>query len=267
MNNLDTQLSRLDTAYANMQNPDGDETAELRFYETFCDCVLTVLIVEDEAQDKIQFDIFETSQGALVLAFDSEDRMAEFIEKPTGFINMPGRELLQMLSDQQLGIGLNLAVAPSSQILEKATLDWVRDVIGSESMVKMDKISSLKPATNISPSLSQNLAMRLQAFYGFVESVLICDVTYEDGYAGTAFFVLNCDPDTEANLFAMLMETQRFSSRDDSEIAIQFIQTNSPNIDDIRAVAQEVKPLPRSAKSISTPKAPGRDPAKPPKLR
>ena len=255
-------FSRMDKTYARMQAAPNSDAAGLRFYEAFCDTNLHVLVNAD-----LSLQIFETSQGKLILAFDTEERMAEFVEQPTEFIKMPGRELVTQLKETDIGIGLNLNVAPTSQILTPEILDWVSALLSVDSTLMVDQVAGFSADCQLSDDDRTALTDRLVNFTGVVKAAYICGVTYADGATADALFFIDCDQDIEADLFTAMIETQKFAMDSSADLAIKFISSDSPALPEIQRHGHQLHiPAPIVTPTFQ-PSAPGMDPNKPPKLR
>ena len=256
------QMSRMDKTYAHMLASPESDTAGLRFYEAFCDTNLSVLVNAD-----LSMQVFETSQGKIILAFDTEERVAEFVDQPTEFIKMPGRELVTQLRGTDTGIGLNLNVAPTSQILTPEILAWISELLSVDSTLLVDQVAGFSADCQLSAEDRTALTDRLANFAGRVEAAYLCGVTYTDGAMADALFIVDCDPTIEADLFTAMIETQKFAKEDVADLAIKFISSSSPALLEIRRHGDELH-LPKPIVTPAfQPTAPGMDPDKPPKLR
>ena len=108
-------MTPLDQAHAAMLS--GDEAEARQFYRVLADTAL-VLLLEGEAEgDAIRPLVFELTDGPVLLAFDSEDRLAGFQDGPAPYASLPGRVIAGLLKGQGIGLGVNLGVGASEMML------------------------------------------------------------------------------------------------------------------------------------------------------
>ena len=79
----------LDAAQASM---DDSDQARLAFFQQFAESEL-FLLLDDKAEDQSAPLLFETSEGAFVLVFDTEERLAGFADGPVPYAALPGRAI------------------------------------------------------------------------------------------------------------------------------------------------------------------------------
>ncbi len=72
---------------------------------------------KEAEDDKIAPEVFDLSDHRFVLVFDTEARLSEFVGKPAPYAALSGRIIASMLADQEIGLGVNLEVAPSSILI------------------------------------------------------------------------------------------------------------------------------------------------------
>ena len=120
-----TDPTPLDTAHAAMEAAPGDDAARLRFYERLADCELFLLLTEEAQGDNLSPEVFDLADESFVLVFDREDRLARFVGKPAPYAALSGRVVTALLSDQGIGMGVNLDVAPSSILIPPQAVTWL----------------------------------------------------------------------------------------------------------------------------------------------
>ena len=120
----------LDHAHAAMQADLGDDAARLRFYERLADGELFLLLKEEAVGESLNLELFELDKDAFVLVFDREDRLAAFAEGPAPYGALPGRVIAEMLAGQNIGLGVNLGVAPSSILIPAEAMSWLAETPG-----------------------------------------------------------------------------------------------------------------------------------------
>lgn len=118
-----------------------------------------------------------------LLLFDSEERLAAFIEEPTAFVALPGRAYFEMLAGQDAQIGLNLEVAPSSTLFGVETVSAVGEILsGVAEEVSLDPGAPLiVSAPSAAPSgLVGAIAARLNASRAVAAEAWLATVSTED---------------------------------------------------------------------------------------
>jgi len=121
----------LDHAYAQMQADPDAQMLRLRFYDRLLGAELFVLLERPMAagQDRIEPKILTSEGVSFVLAFDREERLSQFVDGTEApYAALTGRALAKMLAPQDIGLGLNLGVAPSEILLDGAAMIWLRDI-------------------------------------------------------------------------------------------------------------------------------------------
>ena len=93
-------MTELDTAYDLMAG--GDEAAGLRFYRALADATLFIVLEREAEGEVIAPRVFDLESGPVILAFDSEERLASLGPDPVPYAALPGR----IVAQQMLGQGL-----------------------------------------------------------------------------------------------------------------------------------------------------------------
>ena len=119
-------MTELDRAYEGFES---DDAARLRFFSALADAELYVLLDSEPSGDDISPRLFPVEDTQVVLAFDTQERLAEFAKEAVPYVALPGRIIAQLLSDAGLGLGLNLDVATSSTLLPTEALRWLVDTL------------------------------------------------------------------------------------------------------------------------------------------
>ena len=120
----------IDRAHARMQAAPEDDTARLGFFERLADSELFLMLDESDTTGQTPR-LFETSEGAFVLAFDTEERLATFAGAPAAYAALSGRGAARMLAGQGVGIALNPEVAPSAMLIPAEAMDWLTGLLAN----------------------------------------------------------------------------------------------------------------------------------------
>ncbi len=256
----------LDLAYAAADaNPERDG-ARLGFYARLADGELFVLLAREAVGGDIAPRVFDLTDGPVVLAFDTEARLAGFSGGVAPYAALPGRVLASQLKGKGIGLGVNLGVAPSSMLLPPEALDWLAmalDTVLEEIEARPVEFSAPKGLPEV---LITALDAKLAKAGGLASAVLLAGVVYEGGRRGHVLGYLDAKPGAEAALARAASEALVFSGIEAGEMDVVFLASAAPvTVAMARvalrfdlAVAQEVR---------HGPGAPGKDPARPPILR
>ena len=144
-----TETTALDTAHAAMQAAPQDDTARLRFFERLADSELFLMLTEEAQGENISPEVFDVADGQFVLAFDREDRLAQFASRPVPYVALSGRVLSSMLAGQGIGLGLNLEVAPSSMLIPSEALGWLATTLQHAPEEVHEKLSEFLPPAGL----------------------------------------------------------------------------------------------------------------------
>ena len=257
-------MTPLDTAHAAMAADTDSDAKRLTFYGQLAGSELHLLLSKPPDDDDLAPEVFETGDGPMVLAFDTEDRLTAFTGAETDHAILSGRKLAGLLAGQGVGLGLNLDVAPSAMLLPASAVNWLHRTLGARPDAVDAIPSDLSAPAQLPDALIQALDARLAAAAGLARQAYLAAVTYDDGRKGHLLAVVDAAPGAQAALAETVSEALIFSGLDAGELDVTFVARS----DQIAAKLAKVGlrfDLPQPAKIV--PVAPGSDPAKPPKLR
>lgn len=254
-------MTPLDQAHAEMEQ---SETARLKFYERLADAELFLLLDEEPQGDRITPRLFPVEDINLVLAFDREERLAEFAgEAP--YAALSGRVLAGMLAGQSLGLGLNLEVAPSAIILPAEAMVWLYETLGAAPDDFEGQPIELRAPSGLPESLITGLDTKLALAAGRARCAYLAAVTYEGGAQSHILAFIDPLPGAETALAQAVNEALVFSGIDAGMLDVAFFKS-SEVISGQLAKAGLRFDLPEPPRP-DAPSAPGLDPQRPPKLR
>ena len=257
----------LDRAHAAMIAAPDDARARLAYYHRLADTELILMLQSEPRGDQIDPAIFALDQGRFVLAFDTEERLAAFSDAPVPYAALPGRVIVASLATQQVGMGLNLGVAPSAFLMPAAALDWLADALS-----RTPVIGAGRPKTYFPPSitgLGRAIADKLAGLGTLATTGWLAGAEHGDGRTGHVVVVQDASPAAEAALAKAVGEAILFSTADPAGIELLFLTTAQIAAEGLTRVAEPIEiSLPAKAATVRPPPAaPGSDPAKPPILR
>lgn len=254
----------LDRAHAAMEAAPEDDAARLRFFERLADAELLVMLVAEADGDTIDPETFEIEGGPVILAFDREDRLAEFAGRIVPYAALSGRALAGMLAGQGLGLGLNLGVAPSSILLPAGAMTWLVETLANRPAEVTERPVELERPGSLPEVLLSALDAKLPAGEGLASHAYLAGATYEGGRRGHVLAFVDALEGAEGNLAQAVGEALIFSGLDAGELDVCFLSSSDPLADRLARVALRFD-IPQPADS--RPAAPGTDPDRPPRLR
>ncbi|SNR47298.1 SseB family protein [Puniceibacterium sediminis] len=257
----------LDAAHAAMEAAPEDSSARLKFYERLADGELFLLLAQEPTGDNVTPELFEVSDSRFVLVFDREDRLTAFTSRAAAYAALSGRAIAGMLAGQDIGLGLNLEVAPSSILIPASAVDWLAQTLGEG-----PEESEARPVEVLTPkglpdSLITALDTKLGLAAGLARKAYLAAVIYDDESRGHLLGLTGTAPGAEAALARAVNEALVFSGIEAGALDVVFLADSDPLTAKLARVGLRFDlPQPSSA-NIQTPSAPGSDPKKPPILR
>ena len=254
-------MTALDAAQAQVEA--GGDTARPGFYRVLADTELFVLLSREAEAEVVTPRVFDLDDGPMVLAFDSEERLAMLDSGPVPYACLPGRVLAPLLAGQGLALGLNLGCGVASEmVLPVAALQWLADML-TPNVTLAGPGAALQAPGPADVALARHLfATAPAAWAGQAQAARL----YGRG-AGLALLVAGAAPEVQGALAVSLAEMFRFADMDGRPVDVGFAEV-LPETGVLlpwpEAVAGTVG---EDANSGTPPTGPGMDPAKPPYLR
>jgi len=260
-----TDPTPLDTAHAAMQSTRGDAARRLRFFERLADSEL-FLLLETEAQgDSINPEVFEVDGAKYILAFDREERLAEFAKGVAYHATMSGRVAARMLAGQGVGLALNLGVAPSSILIPSDAMAWLGEILDeTPEEIRARPVAFSAPA-GIPETLLSALDSKLAIAAGLAKTAYLVAVTYKGGNSAHMLAIIDALPKAEGALAKAVSEAVSFSGFE-TPLDVAFFAGDDPLCSTLQKAGLRFD-LPERTLATDNPAAPGRDPEKPPILR
>jgi len=253
----------LDLAYVAMQENDALAPA---FYETFLETELFLLLESEAEGDEAQPMVMDTSDGALVLVFDLEERMAAFNETVSDYVALSGRRIARMLAGQGASIGLNLGDAVSAMVLPADAVDWLAKAALDESEAVEAKPLEIGKPVGVPEALIGALDGKLANMAGVVAAAHLVSVRYEGGEAGHMLALVNVPEAAKDGVSEALSEALRFSGIEAGQLDLAFLAPEDPHLQSFVRVGLGFEIPDLILPSAPAPLAPGMDPDKPPIL-
>ncbi|WP_281981312.1 SseB family protein [Thalassorhabdomicrobium marinisediminis] len=262
----ETEITEIDRAHGAMAANDEDDIARLRFYERLAESEVFLLLEKEAEGDRITPATFAVEDQSYVLIFDREARMSEFYGKDIApYAALSGRAMAQMLEGQNMGMALNMGVAPSAMLIPAEAVDWLAQTLGRDPEEVEGQITELTPPRGLPDSLLQALDRKLATAAGLAVEAYLCGVTYEGGGRGHMLAFVGTIEGAEAALTAAVNEALVFSGIDAGMLDVAHLEGGDPVSERIAKVGLRFD-LPTPQMPSQPGANPGMDPAKPPKL-
>lgn len=262
-------MTPLDTAHAAMLEAPDDDTARLRFFAQVADTPLLLLLTSEAQGDSLEPLVFPLETGPVVLAFDTDDRLAAFTGAPSPYAEIPGRVIAALLAGQGIGLGLNLGVAPCSFLIGAEGVDWLSETLAQGPSEAEERPLSFHAPQGLPEGLLTALDSKLARAGGLAQAAFLAGVVYDGGRRGHLLAFVDAATGAEAALARAAGEALTFSGIEAGEMDVVFLAGADPALLPLTRVALRfdlVSSVPVTPPP-STPPAPGSDPERPPRLR
>lgn len=260
-------MTELDRAQAAMA--DGSEAAARQFYRVLADATVLLLLDHEPTGERINPRVFDLADGPVVLAFDTDERLAGFADGPLPYAALPGRIIAQHLAGQGVSLGLNLGTGAASEVmLPPEALTWLAEMLDTNAVVLQATPEAFYPPRGLPAGLADALTFTLNGAAGLALAALLVQVRYSNGQRGHMLAVIDAAEPAQAPLARALAEALRFSGVDAGELDVTFLASSDAIVARI-ALAADVFAVPPVETTPDRPERtpPGSNPDQPPNLR
>ncbi len=260
-------MTPLDTAQSAMDAAPEDTTKRRAFYERVADSELFLVLETEATNDKIQPALFPVEDEHYALVFDTEERWSEFTQTPAPFLAAAGRELTAMLAGQNIGLGINLAVAPSSMLLPANAVDWLHQTLGAAPEATEATPSAIYPPGQLPETLITALDTKLATMAGLAKFAYLAEIEYENRPRTHVMAFIDAIPDAEPAIASAISEALTFSGVEAGSLDVIFLNATNKLSGALakNGLRFDLPELPKQ--QTLTIEAPGSNPDKPPILR
>lgn len=261
-------ISELDALHAAMQA--GGEAEGLAFYRALADAELFVLL-EAEAEGEVMTPrVFDLAEGTVLLAFDSEERLAGFADGPLPYAALPGRVIAGQMVRQgpgfgiRLSLGLNLGSGAASEVvLPPEAMDWLMQMLNQpEPEARNEVILGFE-----APVVPQALLQALPAALTGASRAYLVGVRYKGGRRDQLLALTGVNARAEAKVARAVNEALAFSGIEAGALDLAFVTAGDAVFKRMEGVALIIAPLSKPEAPRAEQAARGRDGGRPPKLR
>jgi len=257
----------LDLAHAAMAAAPADDAARLRFYERLADAELFLMLAAEAEGEQISPELFETPDGAFVLVFDREERLAQFAGKPVPYAALSGRVIAQMLAGQGIGLGLNLEVAPSAILIPAEAVGWLHQTLGHAPEEVEAGVTEFTAPKGLPEALLTALDAKLATAGGLAAAAYLAGVRYAGGGQGHLLGFVGAKEAAQPSLAKAASEALTFSGIEAGAMDVAFFEAEDPVAASLARVGLRFDlPQPKAPQEYK-PAKPGSDPASPPRLK
>jgi hypothetical protein len=250
-----------DLAHRALQQDPESESSRLRLHERILDAELLLLLADEAAGDALRPEIYEVADGRFALAFDRDERLAEFVGAPAPFVALSGRQLVTLLAGQGVGLAMNLG-SDSAALLPPQAVDWMARMVADIPEEEEAHVAAVRPPAHVPQPLLDALGPKLAAMAGVVEAAHLVEARH--GAEFGLMLVLSGVPALARDGAVQgVAEAVRFAAVELS-LDVTFLDPGDPGFDAVVRVGVAFEPPPDTRPALS---APGSDPARPPKLR
>lgn len=257
----------LDQAHAVMEQNPEDGSARLQFYERLADSELFLMLGAEAEGGQISPELLETPEGTFVMAFDTEERLAEFSGREIHFAALSGRGLVEMLAGQEIGLGLNLNVAPSEFLLPPEAISWLQETLETAPDEVEAQVEELLPPKGLPDILLKSLDQKLATAGGLANSAYLVALRYEGGGSGHLLGFVDAEKPAQNALAKAVSEALVFSGIEAGVLDVGFFQASDPVVQSLARVGLKFDLPQPEAPKIYQPEIPGSNPEKPPRLK
>ena len=255
----------LDVAHAAMAGAPDDSAARLAFHARLVEAELFLLLAEEPSGNDLTPKVFALEDGPVILAFDTEARLAAFANGAVPYAAAAGRSLVSMLAGQGVGLGVNFDVAPSAQLVTPEVIDWLAATLADAPQEISARPDRLYPPS-VPPALVTALDARLARAAGLARTAWLAGVTHADGTEGHLLVVVDPAPGAETSLARALAEAAGLAGVDQAgPLDVVFLAEGDPLVARLARVGLRFD-LPQAVRPAK-PAPPGSDPNRPPRLR
>ena len=255
----------LDAAHAAMAADPDDDAARLRYYARLADTEMFLLLEAEAAGGTLAPRVFPLDDGPVVLAFDSEERLAAFAAGPAPYAALPGRVIAAQLAGQGIGLGVNLG-AGAAMLLPAEAMGWLAALLDRAPQTAAARPRAVHPPGALPEALMAALETKLARAWGLAAGAVLAGVEYDDGRRGHLLAFLGAAPGAEAALARAAGEALTFSGLDAGEMDVAFLDRADPVAAAMGRVGVAIAlPAPPTPAAPAAPRPPGMD--APPRLR
>ncbi|MGB0411755.1 MAG: hypothetical protein ACPGFA_09225 [Pikeienuella sp.] len=230
-----TTETPLDRAWSLATDETAGEGGMARFYDVFAATELFLLIdpasldggaaTGGRAPQPILFPVDEIDTA---LVFDTEARLADFMEDGAAHLTLSGRAVIEMFAGKNVQLGVNLGDAPSATILPTEAIEWASSALRQPIEAELDKSVTLTLPRGVLPTLLTALDAKLAGMGAVVAEAWLCGTGGGRRSEGLILCLVMRVAGAEHAAVAALAETARFAGGDKAAFDIAVLASEAP---------------------------------------
>ena len=260
-------MSVIDAAHAAMEASPEDTSKRMKFYERVADSELFLVLEAEPSGDNAVPSLFEVEADTYALVFDSAERLTEFTQAPTPYLAASGRQITAMLAGQGIGLGVNLAVAPSSMLLPASAVEWLHQTLGAAPQAQQATPSAVYGPGSVPEALIAALDTKLASMSGLARCAYLAEMDYENRPRTHVLAFVDAVPAAEPAMAGAVSEALTFSGVEAGSLDVIFLAAQNPLSAALAKHGLRFDLPEPVAEPVRVVGAPGSDPDKPPILR
>ena len=249
----------IDLAHRAQAEDPEDAALRLRLYERVLDAEL-LLVLADAPEGRTSAPLtLDLAEGPFVLAFDRDDRLADFIGEPAPFAVLSGRQAVARWPGAGSGSPSTSGRPPRRCSTPRRSTGWREWRRTRRSRRRRGPAASTAPG--VPAALLSALGPKLAAMADRLAGAHLVEAHYPDASAHLLLLLAGTPEPDRPGMAAAIAEAVRFSGPEGVALDVAFLEPGDPR----HAAAERVgirldlpRPPPRPG--------PGMDPARPPRL-
>ncbi len=260
-------VTPIDQAHGAMQADESNVAARMGFYERLVDAEVFLLLKCEPVGDKISPSLFKVGGAEIALIFDREERLAGFAKATVPYIAMSGRAVVNLFTSQNIGLGLNLDVAPSSFVIPPNAVEWIGHMLAAKTTVQQEIPVEIYTPDDLPKTVISALTSKLVLAVKIAQQAFLMRAVYASGQNGFLLAFVDVVAGAQPALVQAISEAVAFSGYDANPIDVAFFKATDPICQkfDRSALRIDLRPPIQDSPSMAQ-SAPGMNPDKPPKL-
>lgn len=260
-------MTPIDAAHAAMENDPDTDMPRLAFYQRLAETELFLILDCEAAGGVAEPRVLQLSTGPVVTVFDTEERLADFAGAEAAYLALPGRQLVRMLAEQGVALGLNLGVAHSAFLMPPDAVDWLAALLSEAPREVGGQVREVTVPHALPEALLTALDRKLARAGGLAACAYLAGVVHDDGQPGHLLALIDAEEGARTALAAEIGEALVFSGLDAGELDVAFFAASDPVSARLAKVGLRFDLPEPPAVPVHAPTAPGMDPDRPPRLR
>lgn len=258
-------MTPLDQALAAMV-ADPEVEGLRRAYFDRLSIVELFLLLEAEPEsdeDTVNPRVFPLEDGPVVLAFDTEQRLADFAGEAF-YLGLRGAELIELVASSRLGLGINFGTDGSEFMMAPEDAAWLSTRLAGQTRQVTGPLSRLeRPAAN--EELLTALDARLATAGGVLREAILVGAAAPSGPPGLVLVLVDIGEADAAQLSRSISQALAVLGQD-VQLDVTALAHSDPRLGKIRQLGLAFSvPEPEPETPVER-LGPGLDPDKPPKL-